>query len=57
MPLFILDTDHITLLQRGHPQVIAHFDAVSDESIAASVISFEEQLLGAWWSVDNSQPA
>jgi hypothetical protein len=38
MPLFILDTDHITLLQRGHPQVIAHFDAVSDESIAASVI-------------------
>ena len=44
MPLFILDTDHITLLERGHSQVIAHFDAVSDESIAASVISFEEQV-------------
>lgn len=46
MPLFVLDTDHITLLQHGHPQVIACLDALPDESVAASVISFEEQLRG-----------
>ncbi len=46
MSLFVLDTDHITLFQRGHPQVTARLDAASDESIAASVISFEEQLRG-----------
>jgi len=46
MPLFVLDTDHIILLQRGNSQVVAHLDAVPDESIAASVISYKEQLRG-----------
>jgi len=46
MPLFVLDTDHITLLQRGHPQVVVHLGGMSGEFIAASVISYEEQLRG-----------
>jgi tRNA(fMet)-specific endonuclease VapC len=46
MLLFVLDTDHITLLQRGHSWVTAHLEAMPAESIAASIISFEEQLRG-----------
>jgi tRNA(fMet)-specific endonuclease VapC len=44
--LFVLDTDHVSLLQRGHVQVAQHLDAVPDERVAASIISFEEQLRG-----------
>jgi tRNA(fMet)-specific endonuclease VapC len=44
--LLVLDTDHISLLQRGHIQVTEHLDAVPDERVAASVISYEEQLRG-----------
>ena len=44
--LFVLDTDHITLFQRGHPQVIAHLSRVPQNLVATSVVSYEEQLRG-----------
>jgi len=44
--LFILDTDHVTLLQRGDSQVVKHLDEVSKHLIATSVITYEEQLRG-----------
>jgi tRNA(fMet)-specific endonuclease VapC len=46
MPLYLLDTDHISLIQRGHPQVIARYEAVPEQDIAVSVIGYEEQLRG-----------
>lgn len=46
MPLFVLDTDHITLLQRGHPQVAAHLSLIDDEALATTIITYEEQLRG-----------
>jgi len=44
--LFILDTDHITLFQRGHPQVVEHLSRVPENLIATSVVTYEEQLRG-----------
>ena len=44
--LFVLDTDHITLLQRGEPQVVEHLAKVPKHLIAASIVTYEEQLRG-----------
>ena len=46
MPLFILDTDHITLLQRGHPQVATHLSLIDEKALATTIITYEEQLRG-----------
>jgi tRNA(fMet)-specific endonuclease VapC len=34
---YVLDTDHITLLQRRHPVVISRFTALPPEVIAVTV--------------------
>jgi len=47
--LFVLDTDHVSLLQRGHPTVAARVLATPPDELAVSVITFEEQL-GAWYT-------
>lgn len=49
MSLFVLDTDHVSLLQRGHPAVAVRVLAVSPDELAVTVITFEEQL-GAWYT-------
>jgi tRNA(fMet)-specific endonuclease VapC len=46
MPLYLLDTDHISLYQRGHPGVCARYDSLPKDELAASVVSYEEQLRG-----------
>ncbi len=46
MTLFVLDTDHVTLLQRGHPRVVERFSATPEDTVAVSIITFEEQLRG-----------
>jgi len=48
--LFVLDTDHISLLQRGHPLVVARVLATPPDELAVSVVTFEEQL-GAWYTM------
>jgi tRNA(fMet)-specific endonuclease VapC len=47
--LFVLDTDHLSLLQRGHPAVAARVLATPPHELAVSVITFEEQL-NAWYA-------
>jgi tRNA(fMet)-specific endonuclease VapC len=44
--LYILDTDHITLLQRNHPRVIARFASLPPEVVAVTVVSAMEQMRG-----------
>ena len=44
--MFILDTDHISLFQRRHPQVTARVLATSALELATTVITVEEQLRG-----------
>ena len=46
MSLFILDTDTLTLLNWNHPKVLQHCAIHSNDEIAVSVISVEEQLSG-----------
>jgi tRNA(fMet)-specific endonuclease VapC len=49
MSLFVLDTDMLTLLQMGHPRVLAHVAKHPPADIAVSVLTVEEQLSG-WYT-------
>jgi tRNA(fMet)-specific endonuclease VapC len=46
MTLWILDTDHLSLLQRGHLVVHQRIRNISVDDIAMTIISAEEQLYG-----------
>lgn len=46
MPIYLLDTDHLTLIQRAEPKVSARYLATPREERVASVISFQEQMRG-----------
>lgn len=46
MPLYLLDTDHISLIQRGHANVVARFRSTPIKEIVVSVVSYEEQFRG-----------
>lgn len=46
MSLFLLDTDHLTLYQMGHPQLLQNLAQHLTDHLAISVISVEEQLTG-----------
>jgi tRNA(fMet)-specific endonuclease VapC len=43
---FLLDTDHVSLDQHGHPRVRARVQAAGPELVAISVITVEEQMRG-----------
>jgi tRNA(fMet)-specific endonuclease VapC len=49
MSRYVLDTDILTLLQEGHPEVSRRFLQEPPEDVAISVLSVEEQLSG-WYS-------
>ena len=55
--LYVLDTDHITLLQRNHPAVISHFTALPPEVIAATVVSAMEQVRGRLAQIHRAKTA
>lgn len=44
--IYLLDTDQVSLSQRGHPLVNARIQAAGPSQIAISVITVEEQLRG-----------
>ena len=46
MTLFLLDTDHVSLYQRGHPRLIRNLLLHLNDQLAVSVITVEEQLAG-----------
>ncbi|MFH1636621.1 MAG: type II toxin-antitoxin system VapC family toxin [Chloroflexota bacterium] len=46
MTLYILDTDHISLVQRGHPQVTARIAATQPEQLSISIVTAQEQMRG-----------
>ncbi|MEJ1937292.1 type II toxin-antitoxin system VapC family toxin, partial [Nostoc sp. NIES-2111] len=46
MTKWVLDTDHVSLLQRGHPIVINKVAAVNPSEIAVTVITIVEQMYG-----------
>jgi tRNA(fMet)-specific endonuclease VapC len=44
--LFLLDTDHLSLYQMGHPQVLQNIARHLTDQLTISVITVEEQLTG-----------
>lgn len=46
MTLYVLDTDHISLYQKSHPQVVSRVQATEAQDLAVTIISVEEQLRG-----------
>lgn len=46
MSLWVLDTDCLSLLQRGHPIISQRVTAVNPREIATTIITVEEQLRG-----------
>ena len=55
--LYILDTDHITLLQHNHPALIFRLAALSPENIAVTVVSAAEQLKGRLAQINRARTA
>lgn len=49
MSLYVLDTDILSLYQRGHALVTQHVDARQAGEVVITVITVEEQLLG-WYA-------
>jgi tRNA(fMet)-specific endonuclease VapC len=49
MSFYVLDTDHLTLLRRGHNEVVARVAATAQTDIAITIISIEEQFRG-WFT-------
>lgn len=49
MSLHVLDTDTLTLLQQGHPEVCARAQALPPADLAVTVLTVEEQLSG-WYT-------
>ncbi|MBW4510285.1 MAG: type II toxin-antitoxin system VapC family toxin [Scytonematopsis contorta HA4267-MV1] len=46
MNLWVLDTDHVSLFQNGHPNVSKRINNTSPDKIAVTIITFEEQVRG-----------
>lgn len=57
MSLYVLDTDHLTLLRKGHVNVVAHVAATPATDIAITVISIEEQFRGWFTQVRKARDA
>jgi len=49
MSLYVLDTDVLTLVEEGHPEVSRRFLQRPPEEVAVTVLSVEEQLSG-WYT-------
>src|SRR4051794_24167317 len=50
MTLYVLDTDTLTLAQRGHSEVSRRISATDPSQFAITVVSVEEQLSG-WYTM------
>ena len=57
MSLYVLDTDHLTLLRRGHPGIVARVAATPPTHIAITIISIEEQFRGWFTQVRKARDA
>ena len=51
MTQLILDTDHVSLLQRNEPLVVKRFNEAVREEIAITIITVKEQMRGRLSSI------
>lgn len=57
MSRYVLDTDHLTLLRRGHTAVVARVAATPPAEIAITVLTIEEQFRGWFTQVRKARDA
>lgn len=57
MSLYILDTDHLTLLRSNHAGVMTRALAFPREQLATTVVTFEEQVAGWYTQIRKSRNA
>ena len=50
MSVYVLDTDTLSLLQRGNHMVGEHFSHYPADQVATTIVSVEEQLSG-WYTL------
>ncbi len=55
--LYILDTDTLTLAERGHRDVIRRIQSMAPCDLAITVISIEEQLTGRYLQIHETDPS
>lgn len=55
MSLYILDTDHISLVQRGNENIALRSAGIPPELISITVISIEEQLRGRFAKIREAE--
>jgi len=53
--LWVLDTDHLSLFQRGHPLVYKRIKETDSEKIATTIVTVEEQMRG-WLNAIKKAP-
>lgn len=46
MTLWVLDTDSLSLLERGNPQIQERLSQVTADSVAISIVTAEEKMKG-----------
>ena len=46
MSAYVLDTDHVSLFQRGHPQVVSHVFAHPADRLAVSIVTWKSNCEG-----------
>jgi tRNA(fMet)-specific endonuclease VapC len=46
MTLWILDTDHVSLFQTGHPLVTQRVQSIDPSALAVTIVTVEEQMYG-----------
>lgn len=56
--LWILDTDHVSLFQNGHPEVTQRVKRIKPENLAVTVITLQEKMKGWLKAIHdcNNQP-
>lgn len=52
MTLWILDTNHVTLPEHRHPNILKRIEDIEEEDLAITIITAEEQIRG-WFKMMN----
>lgn len=55
MNLYILDTDHLSLHQRGYRPLWGHLNRIPKEQLAITVVTAEEQLRGRFLQISQAR--
>jgi tRNA(fMet)-specific endonuclease VapC len=53
MTLWVLDTDHLSLLERGNPKIQGRLRQIDTNSVAITIVTAEEKMKGRLAAINN----